>query len=56
LQRLDGAWAQARYLALAAALPTPQERAMAPRLDALLPLAYPMRAWRLLRNAVGRRA
>ncbi|MHB1097527.1 MAG: nucleotidyltransferase domain-containing protein [Gemmatimonadaceae bacterium] len=56
LQWLDGAWAQARYLALAAALPTPQERALAPLPDALLPLAYPVRAWRLLRNSLGRRA
>lgn len=56
LQWLEGTWARARYLALAAALPTPQERALAPLPDALLPLAYPVRAWRLLRNAVGRRA
>ncbi len=56
LRWLDGAWAQARYLALAAALPTPQERALAPLPDALLSLAYPVRAWRLLRNSLGRRA
>jgi hypothetical protein len=56
LHWLDGAWAQARYLALAAVLPTPQERAVAPLSDALLPLVYPVRAWRLLRNAWGRRA
>jgi len=45
-----------RYLALAAALPTPQERTRAPLPDALLPLVYPMRAWRLMRHALGRRA
>ena len=56
LQWLDGAWAQARYVALAAALPTPQERAVAPLPDALLPLAYPVRAWRLLRKSLGWRA
>lgn len=56
LRWLDGTWAQARYLALAAALPTPQERAMAPLPDALLPLAYPVRAWRLVRNALRGRA
>ncbi len=55
LQWLDGVWAQARYLALAAALPTPRERAVAPLPDALLPLAYPVRAWRLLRHAWDRR-
>lgn len=56
LQWLEGAWAQARYLALAAVLPTPQERATARLPDALLPLAYPVRAWRLVRHALGRRA
>lgn len=56
LQWLEGAWAQARYLALAAVLPTPRERAVAPLPDALLPLAYPVRVWRLVRHALGRRA
>lgn len=56
LQWLDGSWAKLRYLALAAALPTPQERKMARFPDALLPLAYPVRAWRLLHHAFGRRA
>ncbi len=56
LQWLDGAWAKARYLALAAALPTPQERQVAKLPDALLPLAYPLRAWRLFQHARGRRA
>lgn len=55
LQWLEGAWAQARYLALAAVLPTPQEHAVAQLPDALLPLAYPVRAWRLLRHALGGR-
>ncbi|MFA6167285.1 MAG: nucleotidyltransferase family protein [Gemmatimonadaceae bacterium] len=56
LQWLEGAWAKARYLALASALPTPHERAVAPLPDALLPLAYPVRAWRLLLHTLGRRA
>ncbi|MEK7240176.1 MAG: nucleotidyltransferase family protein [Gemmatimonadota bacterium] len=56
LQWLDGPLAKARYLALAAALPTPQERNVARLPDALLPLAYPLRAWRLLQHARGRRA
>ncbi len=56
LQWLDGTWARLRYLALAAALPTPQERHVARLPDALLPLAYPVRAWRLARHAFGRRA
>ncbi|MBM3907615.1 MAG: nucleotidyltransferase family protein [Gemmatimonadetes bacterium] len=56
LQWLEGGWARVRYLALAAALPTPQERTRAPLPDALLPLVYPMRAWRLMRHALGRRA
>ena len=55
LQWLDGPWARARYLALAAALPTPQERKVARLPDALLPLAYPLRAWRVLHNALGGR-
>jgi len=55
LQWLDGAWARVRYLALAAALPTPQDRRGAPLPDALLALAYPLRAWRLARQALGGR-
>lgn len=55
LQWLNGPWARARYLALAAVLPTPQERQLARLPDALLPLAYPLRAWRLARHAFGRR-
>lgn len=55
LQWIEGAWRRARYLALAAALPTPQERKAARLPDALLPLAYPVRAWRLLRRASGAR-
>ncbi|MHB1311694.1 MAG: nucleotidyltransferase domain-containing protein [Gemmatimonadaceae bacterium] len=51
LQWLEGAWARARYLALAAALPTPRERNAAPLPDALLPLAYPLRVLRALRLA-----
>ena len=54
LQWLEGAWARARYLALAAALPTPQERRMVRLPDDWLPLAYPVRAWRLLRHALER--
>ena len=56
LQWLEGTWARARYLALAAALPTPQERKVAPLPDALLPLAYPVRALRLMGRAFRRRA
>lgn len=56
LQWLDGAWAQARYLALAAMLPTLQEQEAVPLPDPLLPLAYPLRAWRLLRRAWERHA
>ncbi len=56
LQWLDGPWAKVRYFALAAALPTPQERNVARLPDVLLPLAYPLRAWRLLQHARGRRA
>jgi len=56
LQWLSGARAKVRYLSLAAALPTPQERHAARLPDALLPLAYPVRAWRLLQHAVRRRA
>ena len=50
LRWLDGTWAKLRYLVLATALPTPLERQMARLPDALLPLAYPLRAWRLLRR------
>lgn len=56
LQWLEGPWARVRYLALAAALPTPEERKVARLPDALLPLAYPLRAWRLFRHALGDRA
>jgi hypothetical protein len=56
LQWLGSLTARVRYLALAAALPTPQDRAVARLPDALLPLAYPVRAWRLLHRAMGRRA
>lgn len=56
LQWLEGTRAKLRYLALAAALPTPEERKMARLPDALLPLAYPLRAWRLFRHVSGRRA
>lgn len=56
LQWLDGAWAKLRYLVLAVVLPTPQERLLVRLPDVLLPLAYPVRAWRLLRRARGRRA
>ncbi|MCX5759903.1 MAG: hypothetical protein NTW72_00085, partial [Gemmatimonadetes bacterium] len=56
LRWLDGAWAQLRYLGLSVALPTPQERRLIRLPDALLPLAYPVRAWRLLRRAGGWRA
>jgi hypothetical protein len=53
LQWLDGGWARVRYLALASMLPTPQERRLVRLPDALLPLAVPVRAWRLLRQAAG---
>lgn len=56
LRWLGSMTARVRYLALAAALPTPQDRAMARLPDALLPLAYPVRAWRLVHRALGRRA
>lgn len=56
LQWLDGPWAKLRYLVLAVVLPTPQERRLVRLPDALLPLAYPVRAWRLLRHAWSRRA
>lgn len=56
LRWLDGSWARLRYLTLAAAMPTPQERKLVRLPDALLPLAYPVRAWRLIQHAVGRRA
>ncbi|MDP1891177.1 MAG: nucleotidyltransferase family protein [Gemmatimonadaceae bacterium] len=56
VQWLDGVRARMRYVTLAAALPTPRDRAAARLPDLLLPLAYPMRAWRLLRHAVGPRA
>jgi hypothetical protein len=56
LQWLEGPWARTRYLVLAAALPTPRERAAAPLPDALLPLAYPLRALRLVGRAIRRRA
>ena len=56
LRWLEGTWARARYLALAAALPTPQERRVAPLPDALLPLAYPLRALRLMGHAFRWRA
>ncbi len=56
LRWLDGAWAQLRYLGLSVALPTPQERRLIRLPDVLLPLAYPVRAWRLLRRAGGWRA
>lgn len=55
LQWLDGTWARLRYLSLAAALPTPQDRRSSPLPDLLLPLAYPLRAWRLMGRAFGRR-
>lgn len=55
LQWLDGPWARCRYLTLAAALPTPQERRVMRLPDSLLPLAVPVRAWRLLRQALARR-
>jgi hypothetical protein len=54
LQWLDGAGNRLRYLALAAFLPTAVDGAAARLPDALLPLAYPVRAWRLLRHAFGR--
>lgn len=56
LQWLEGAGATLRYFALSAALPTPQERRVVRLPDALLPLAYPVRAWRLFQHAMGRRA
>lgn len=56
LQWLDGLRAQARYLTLAAALPTLRDRDAAHVPEGLLPLAYPVRAWRLVRHAFGRRA
>jgi hypothetical protein len=56
LQWIEGAWARARYLALAVTLPTPQDRKVARFPDALLPLAYPVRAVRLLRRALRWRA
>lgn len=56
LRWLDGAWAKVRYLALAIGLPTPEERRLVRLPDALLPLAYPVRAWRLVRHARGRHA
>lgn len=56
LQWLDGRWAKLRYFWLAVILPTPEERRFLRLPDALLPLAYPVRAWRLLRHALGRHA
>jgi hypothetical protein len=55
LQWLDGARARLRYLTLAAVLPTPRDREVARFPDALLPLAYPVRAWRLLTHMRERR-
>lgn len=55
LRWLGSVTARLRYLALAAALPTPQDRAVARLPDVLLPLAYPMRVWRLVHRAMGRR-
>ncbi len=55
LRWLEGRWARARYLALAAMLPTPRDREALRLPDALLPLAYPWRAVRLLRHLLGRR-
>ncbi|MBA4070296.1 MAG: hypothetical protein C0497_00410 [Gemmatimonas sp.] len=56
LQWLGSTRARLRYLALAAALPTPQERAAVRLPDVLLPLAYLVRAWRLLRHVLARNA
>lgn len=53
LQWLEGARARLRYLVLAAVLPTPRERALVRLPDALLPLAYPIRAARVVGRALG---
>lgn len=53
LRWLDGSWAKLRYLVLAAALPTPQERRAVRLPDALLPLAVPVRLGRLVGRAFG---
>ncbi len=53
LRWIDGFAARARYVALGAFLPTPQERKLAHLPDALLPLAYPVRAGRLASQALG---
>ena len=45
-----------RSLWLSVVLPTPQERRLVRLPEALVPLAYPVRAWRLLRHAWGARA
>jgi hypothetical protein len=56
LQWLDGIGARMRYVMLAAALPTPRDRGAMRLPDRLLPLAYPIRAWRLVRHAIGPRS
>ncbi len=56
LQWLARGWAQARYLVLAVTLPTPQERNVARLPDLLLPVAYPVRALRVIGRALGWRA
>jgi hypothetical protein len=56
LHWLDDIPARIRYVTLAVALPTPRERDAARLPEALLPLAYPVRVWRLARHALGRRA
>ncbi|MBW7933127.1 MAG: nucleotidyltransferase family protein [Gemmatimonadaceae bacterium] len=53
LRWLDGSRAKLRYLVLAAALPTPQERRAVRLPDALLPLAVPVRLGRLVGRAFG---
>jgi hypothetical protein len=53
LQWLGGAWPQVRYVMYAASLPTTRERQALRLPDALLPLAFPVRALRLLRRALG---
>lgn len=52
LQWLSGPLARSRYVLLAAALPTTREREALRLPDALLPLAYPLRAARLLGRAL----
>jgi hypothetical protein len=56
LQWVGGGWLRARYLLLAAALPTPCERRALRLPDPLLPLAYPVRMLRLLGRTLGQLA